>query len=478
MKLYRKKDIKCKWILNLMFLCLLSAVFPRITNAVFQIENIKNMPQYYSQSGSATYGIPIKIPPARGNFTPDLAIRYNSFSRNGWVGYGWDIGVAAIERSKKNIESGFVYRDNGNTIDLIAIEGSANYAAKIDTDYASYTFIDNRWIVKKRNGSIYYFGTTAASRQDDPSNATHIYKWCLDKIIDRNNNVVEFRYAKESMGGGPYLGQIYLKKIEYMNVGSGYINEVEFVLSGNARRDIEVAYPYCFRVETDRLLKEIVIRSNDHRVRKYVFQYHDIDYAPQYSLLHTIMECGRTDSDTLPPIEIKYYQSDLFAGEMMEAQNVNWAGTHYKGFADFNGNGALDFWYVEPNTRNVMVQLSNGAGLKAPILWATHTYNNWFNEKWKGFADINGDGKSDLWYVDYDNYNLIVKFSNGVNGFFDAVIATSIAWDRKHIHPNSSGMADFNGDGRNDFWWVHLYAGPAGSDHHYVYVQFALNPDF
>ena len=60
------------------------------------------IPLNISNTGAATYSIPIIVPPGRGGIAmPDLALVYNSQQKNGWVGVGWDLEVGSIQRSTK-----------------------------------------------------------------------------------------------------------------------------------------------------------------------------------------------------------------------------------------------------------------------------------------------------------------------------------------------------------------------------------------
>ena len=52
-------------------------------------------------TGAASYTIPIEVPPGRSGLAPDLALTYNSYNSNGWLGMGWDLDLGAICRSTK-----------------------------------------------------------------------------------------------------------------------------------------------------------------------------------------------------------------------------------------------------------------------------------------------------------------------------------------------------------------------------------------
>ena len=61
------------------------------------------IPKNSQNSGAASNQIPILVPPGRGRIhLNDLALSYNSGSKNGIVGVGWSLELGAIQRATKH----------------------------------------------------------------------------------------------------------------------------------------------------------------------------------------------------------------------------------------------------------------------------------------------------------------------------------------------------------------------------------------
>jgi len=103
------------------------------------------IPLNISNTGAATYNIPIIVPPGRGGIAmPDLALVYNSQQKNGWVGMGWNLEVGSIQRStKRGVDySGTDFVVDGS-LELVRRTdwGSRYYGAKIEGGLTKYEFI-------------------------------------------------------------------------------------------------------------------------------------------------------------------------------------------------------------------------------------------------------------------------------------------------------------------------------------------------
>lgn len=242
----------------------------------------KNNGQYSVDefTGVFSYDYPLQIPAGRNGLQPSISLQYNHRLNNigSAVGVGWQLTMPSIERSNRtgldNLYTDNYFRLNlAGSDDLVAIDVDANgygtYGKQIESDFLKVEFAStsNAWIVTDKLGTVYTFGATTASRQDNPTDNAQVYKWLLNEIRDTNDNFVRYEYYKDS-------GQIYPKKIFYTGHGAtDGIFEVDFepFANGNpVENNIDnISYQTGFGVETKYLLDSIDIQINGELTTRY-----------------------------------------------------------------------------------------------------------------------------------------------------------------------------------------------------------------
>jgi hypothetical protein len=188
-------------------------------------------------TGAVGYGIPIAVPPGRNGMQPNIALSYNSYAGNGWVGVGWDIDMGSIQRSTK---LGVDYSGDDFMVgseDLVSRSGdwgSNYYGAKIEGSFTKYyKNPSGGWVVTTKSGKKLYYGTQATSRQVF-NGGQDIFKWFLDKVVDTNGNYMTITYTRNN-------NQIYPSEITYTaNGGLAATKSVIFNLE--SRDDTQVSY--------------------------------------------------------------------------------------------------------------------------------------------------------------------------------------------------------------------------------------------
>lgn len=337
-----------------------------------------------TNTGGTNVNIPIQTPPGRNGIAPNLSLSYSSGRGNSWIGLGWDLSLGAIQRSTKkglnyNIND-FVVVMNGSTSDIVARGdwGTNYYGAKIEKDFNRYYYNPSSggWEVTAKNGTKYYYGTTAASRQDFDS-GTKVFKWCLDKVEDLNGNYMTVTYTKDQ-------GEIYLYTICYTgNVDLYPTNQVTFILE--SRTDVPVLYTTNYQTKTAMRLQAIRVNSasSSGYVRKYILTYSSSGTTAR-SMLTTVTRYGSDGVTTLPVKTFTYQPGN---------NNFNSGAVWGSGFTssdqlgDFNGDGKIDvIRFVNGEAR---VSLSNGSGFNSPQVWDSG-YTNPINVSASGNISLYG----------------------------------------------------------------------------------------
>ena len=432
-------------------------------------------------TGVATASIPIQVPPGRNGIQPNLQLVYESAGGNGWVGMGWKLELGMVERQTRfgvNYSGDdYTFRLNGASADLVTI-GSGEYRAKIEggfTRIRKLTAADSKpyWEAMDKKGTRYLFGQTSATRLTDPGDASHILRWCLDRVEDTNGNYMTVAYVLEQ-------GQVYLDHIDYTGNGStAPTNTVRFYKE--SRADVADMYPYNFLVKTAYRLKTIDVLSNNEqqRVRAYKFNYSTSTTGFPYSVLMQVQQYGK--DATLDGT------GAVAGGTTLPAQSLTWTtgptqfgtGTGYTGtwldgacgnpatrtpyFGDYNGDGRTDLLCQFTDTGDWYVALSDGtkfgSGSGYTGKWLEGSCNN-ASTRTPYFGDYNGDGKIDLLCRFTDTGDWYVALSDGTK--FGSGTGYSAKWlEGTCVDPATRSVyfGDFNGDGKTDLTCRHSDSG-------------------
>ncbi len=158
-------------------------------------------------------------------------------------------------------------------------------------------------------------------------------------------------------------------------------------------------------------------------------------------------------------MRIRHGQSDgTFGSEMVLSMGSGgWNAVGKWGFTDINGDGCSDYYFVSADSISIKIGQRDSGGVKGTV-GATTTVTiggggGWNIEgKW-GFADINGDGRSDYYFVGSTTTSIKLGQANGTLGATISVAMGGANWDT----PKKFGFIDINGDGRSDYYYVDWY---------------------
>lgn len=236
-----------------------------------------------SASGTATYTLPIAIPPSIKNVAPIINLNYSSGVRGGIAGQGWSINsISSITRiaTRRDID-GFVDGVDFDANDKLALDGqrlllkTGTYWAAgstYETEYESNNKIELKiengsmilFIVTSPDGSRTWYGSKGSGTYQ---NAVSVNAWYIVRYEDVNGNAIEYNYSN----------------VVYNNTNQLYIDTIKF--SGNAiagiatQNQIKFNYVNAKRVERDfikggpiyatKILDNIEVKANNTLFRKY-----------------------------------------------------------------------------------------------------------------------------------------------------------------------------------------------------------------
>ncbi|RPI79435.1 MAG: hypothetical protein EHM45_02900, partial [Desulfobacteraceae bacterium] len=399
-------------------------------------ENKEIIPKSDLYTGAATYSIPIAVPPGRGGIAvPNLSLVYNSQSKNGICGMGWDLNFGGfIQRSTKkglhyNLNE-FAY--NGST-ELVPISGN-KYQAKIEGEFTQFYFLGETygWEVITRDGTKYYYGDT--TKQPIGGINGKYYKWFLNKILDTNGNQLTINYWNSD-------GQCYIEKITY----SG--NRIEFDYFSD-RSDKLIDYNAQLKIETKWRLRYIKSFANGGTtpVRTYELSYSEGSNAGIFTRLEKV-EIKTSPTNNLSPTEFTWAQVNTNGTfDNYHATSLNASSQSDKLYpGDLSGDGLTDIVQLKPNGYqvDVFIARADNQRFNNPI---TSTLNAGYSSFKIWLADMNGDGAADLIQLCPNLTSVDVYISNKNGGFQSGKNNT--------LDPYSGSdrvfIGDMNGDGKAD----------------------------
>ena len=180
-----------------------------------------------SETGAATYSIPLTVPPGTAGMTPTLSLNYNSQGGNGPLGVGWSLGgLSAISRCPATIvqdgfKGGINYDGNDRyCLDgqrLVAVSGAygadgTEYRTETEgyTRVVSYGWAGNGPASFKawtKSGQIVEYGNTEDSRIEAQGKPT-VRLWNANKISDTKGNYIAMSYSEDNANGEAYVSRI------------------------------------------------------------------------------------------------------------------------------------------------------------------------------------------------------------------------------------------------------------------------------
>ena len=443
--------------------------------------------------GAAIYSIPIEVPQGINGMQPSLSITYNSQAGNGLLGWGWDLaGISAITRGGTTLYhdgymSGADFDDDRFYLDgqrLMVVNGNygtngAEYKTEIDgmSKIISYTCDTTNgpasFKVWTANGLIMEYGGTWDSRIG-LRQSNDVCLWLLNRVEDRNGNYmtyyyvrgdnnyrlssIKYTYNETMLSNAPYeVSFLYENREdrEHVFVGNNILTQYKLLKEINVRYDNDsILWHYDFKYDSSTGLGT---KNAYHRLASVEFRCGDQTYNP------TVIDWGQSQDDFRKinmAIDGSIFHYDYSTHDYLDLGDIKFTG-------DFNGDGYTDLittWY-EGNQKVAYVYL-NSSGRSGDLWELTRidTLNIDDNVDWVYTGDFNGDGLTDLlfmnrdrdtWISYYDfvtfDFYLTQKDSDGSLSFVPCASPQSSAYWVWHSKGVSMAMGDFLGNRKDSF---------------------------
>ncbi|MHB1093028.1 FG-GAP-like repeat-containing protein [Thiobacillus sp.] len=442
-----------------------------------------------SETGAATYSIPIAVPPGTAGMEPKLSLNYSSQSGNGIAGVGWSIGgLSAITRCPQTIvQDGQTRGVQLDAYDRFCLDGQrlivingATYGApgaEYRTEIESFSKVvsiggtagdPQSFKVWTKAGQIIEFGNTIDSRveaQGKPIAAV----WTVNKISDTVGNYIAFTYFEDNANG-----EHRITRIDYTGNAAASVspyNSVEFQYE--TRPDTSTGYlAGSLKQETQRLAS-IQTKAGGALVLDHQLVY-EVGATTGHSRLLSLSQCS-ANGDCLAPTTFSWQEGAALGYETSAAERSLATGTMadiWFALGDANADGRIDAVAVKRSPMTFYSALGDSTGFNAPTTVAlgwgmigTTNYGRFY------LADFDGDGRSDPALCAYETWNLgggflinkafKLSWKTQLDGQFGA--QTNVEEVYKPDPTNEAIAlrqwcmpAELNGDGRADTVW---YAG-------------------
>ena len=166
-----------------------------------------------SLTGTASYSVPIMVPPGIKDVTPNIGVNYSSQGANGLAGWGWNVsGLSTISRvpSTKyydNKHDGIDFKNDRFSLDgqrLILKSGTygANGAVYQTENYSNVkvvaygsspygsTYGPSYFIIYYPNGTRAWYGNSGNSRSR--------LEWAIFRWQDPQGNYIDYNYQSDN----------------------------------------------------------------------------------------------------------------------------------------------------------------------------------------------------------------------------------------------------------------------------------------
>lgn len=309
-------------------------------------------------SGQTSYIVPISVLPGTGGMKPNLSIQYNSSTKSGMLGYGFDLtGLSIISRVPANkYIDGFPGNVTLSSSDRFALDGvrlirrdeqvadsctvryftETNDFSKIESEGIIWN--PSRFTIHTKSGLKYEYKPISSILKGGSDVSLF---WLVTKVSDTTGNYYTVAYE-----GDAATNDFRVKRINYTGNGSILVPyaSLRFVYSEDLYAP--TTYIYGQKVRKSSILSRIELYYGSKRIRYYQMSYQSVN---RKSLLNSIMEYA-DDGSCLNPTQFDWHILNEFNVTKVNYSTTNSIHKANVTVGDFNGDGKSDIIAVPENS--------------------------------------------------------------------------------------------------------------------------------
>ncbi|WP_444882714.1 RHS repeat-associated core domain-containing protein [Microbulbifer sp. PSTR4-B] len=317
-----------------------------------------------SESGAATYSIPLSLPAGTAGVVPQLSLNYSSQRGNGLLGHGWQLGgLSSITRCRQTLGQD----DNNSPItwgseDRFCLDGQrlllvngGNYGepdSQYRTEIDSFGLVTAHgggagkpayFTVERKDGSISYYG-----RDIQGNNATQafdgygILSWAVSRTEDSAGNPIDFFYDRD---GGHRIREVHYA------YGAGNNSAASVFFDYEAREDVISGYVAGAPLTISQRLHAIQVKGTQSTpLRRYELDYLQTDYdGDTLSRVERLRECAGTvcHPDTVFEWRLPAIFTSSYLVDTVRLSHQSDRAAVAPRPADINGDGRMDIAWLE-----------------------------------------------------------------------------------------------------------------------------------
>jgi RHS repeat-associated protein len=280
-------------------------------------------PPDVASDGSFAFQLPIEIPRGTGGMQPSVALSYRSSRRSDSVaGYGWSLGLGAIERSMKNGVPAYDDAVDVFTLDgeELMLGGDGFYHTRRES-FLRIERVGETWEVRSKDGTVSRYGTSDNARLRSPNAANAIFAWQLAEREDTHGNAYSVVYD-DTAGSDPGLRHpLRIEYTKHRGAGGAFafvgpVRTVTFVYED--RPDVSLRYSAGFEQRLRKRLTRIDVSVAATVIRRYQLVY-DQSTDSTRSLLTEMRDEGFPGSGSAPRVSRFTYRSNAVSEGWEEA---------------------------------------------------------------------------------------------------------------------------------------------------------------